>query len=167
MCHYNKLFTSREGRPPISGRIVLGAVVIKHFLNLSDRETIAQIRENMLMQYFLGYSSFTNEEPFSPALFVEIRERLRMKILSKINDVIVVLCIEKEEVANQKDKKLPVDPPVELNQPVGMLYQKKLPPRYFRHSRHRKQNKFYRKRILRMQKESRRQMAWEIALQLR
>ena len=116
VCHYNKLFTSREGRPPISGRVVLGAVVIKHYLNLSDRETIAQIRENMFMQYFLGYSSFTNEEPFSPALFVEIRERLSMEILSKINDVIAVLCIEKEEVANQKDKKPPVDPPVELNQ---------------------------------------------------
>lgn len=112
VCHYNKLFTSREGRPPISGRVVLGAVVIKHYLNLSDRETIAQIRENMFMQYFLGYSSFTNEEPFSPALFVEIRERLSMEILSKINDVIAVLCIEKEELANQKDKK----PPVELNQ---------------------------------------------------
>ena len=70
----------------------------------------------MLMHYFLGYSSSTNEEPFSPALFVEIRERLSMKILSKINDVIAVLCIEKEEVANQKNKKFPVDPPVELNQ---------------------------------------------------
>lgn len=102
VCYYDKLFTSREGRPPISGRVVLGAVIIKHYLNLSDRETIAQIRENMFMQYFLGYSSFTNEEPFSPALFVEIRERLNLEIMTKINDVIAVLCIEQEEATNEK-----------------------------------------------------------------
>jgi transposase, IS5 family len=121
---YNKLFTSREGRPPISGRVVLGAIVIKHYLNLSDRETIAQIRENMFMQYFLGYSSFTNEEPFSATLFVEIRERLSLEILSKINDVIAVLCIEKEEVledkkksvSSGKDNKPSGDPPVGGNQ---------------------------------------------------
>jgi transposase, IS5 family len=54
---YDKQFTSKEGRPPINGRIVIGAVIIKHMLNLSDRETISQIQENMFMQYFLGYSS--------------------------------------------------------------------------------------------------------------
>ena len=58
VCYYDKLFTSREGRPPISGRVVLGAVIIKHYLNLSDRETIAQIRENMFMQYFSGLQQF-------------------------------------------------------------------------------------------------------------
>lgn len=121
--HYDKLFKSREGRPPISGRIVLGAIIIKHYLDLTDRETIAQIQENMFMQYFLGYSTFTNDEPFSPTLFVEIRERLSLKILSKINDVIAVLCIQREEAANQKespassgkDKKASVDPPLEGN----------------------------------------------------
>ena len=135
VCHYDKLFTSREGRPPISGRIVLGAIIIKHYLNLSDRETIAQVRENMFMQYFLGYSSFTNEEPFSPALFVEIRERLSMEILSKINDVIAVLCIEQEEAAHQKIKsascdkanKHAGDPPVGDNQANTDVVSKETP----------------------------------------
>lgn len=135
VCHYDKLFKSREGRPPISGRIVLGAIIIKHYLNLSDRETIAQVRENMFMQYFLGYSSFTNEEPFSPALFVEIRERLSMEILSKINDVIALLCIEQEEAANQKenpvssgkDKKHAGDPPVGGNRACADVLPKETP----------------------------------------
>lgn len=48
--YYDKLFTSREGRPPISGRVILGAVIIKHMGDLTDRETIAQIQENMFMQ---------------------------------------------------------------------------------------------------------------------
>lgn len=124
VCHYDKLFKSQEGRPPISGRIVLGAIIIKHYLDLTDRETIAQIQENMFMQYFLGYSTFTNDEPFSPTLFVEIRERLSLKILSKINEVIAVLCIQREEAANQKgnpascgkDEKASGDLPLEDNQ---------------------------------------------------
>lgn len=86
---YNKKFKSKEGRPPINGRIVIGAVIIKHMLKLSDRETIQQITENMFMQYFLGYSSFTNEAPFSPTLFVEIRERLNLEVLNDINEVII------------------------------------------------------------------------------
>jgi hypothetical protein len=63
--HYDKLFSSAEGRPPISGRVILGALMIKHIEGLTDRKTILHIRENMFMQYFLGYTSFTNEEPFS------------------------------------------------------------------------------------------------------
>lgn len=87
---YDKVFQSEEGRKPISGRVVLGAIIIKHMNNLSDRETIEQIRENMYMQYFLGYSSYTGEAPFSPSLFVEIRERLNFEFLSEISDLIAV-----------------------------------------------------------------------------
>ena len=88
--HYDKLFSSKEGRPPISGRVILGAMIIKHIEKLSDRATILHIQENMFMQYFLGYTSFTNEEPFSDTLFVEIRKRLSLELLSKINDVIAL-----------------------------------------------------------------------------
>ena len=95
--YYDDLFPSKEGRPPISGRVILGAVIIKHLGDLTDRETVAQIQENMFMQYFLGYSSFTNEEPFSDTLFPEIRQRLSIELLSKINEVIAVHCIDMQE----------------------------------------------------------------------
>src|SRR3954468_20108160 len=42
---------SRTGRPPISPRMVIGSLIIKHMCNLDDRETVAQIAENMYMQY--------------------------------------------------------------------------------------------------------------------
>ena len=48
------------GRPPINPRVVLGAIIIKHMCDLDDRETVAQISENIYMQYFLGYTSFTD-----------------------------------------------------------------------------------------------------------
>ena len=95
--HYDNLFKSAEGRPPISGRVILGAMMIKHIESLTDRGTIQHIQENMFMQYFLGYSSFTNEAPFSDTLFVEIRKRLTLELLSKINDIIALHCIKEED----------------------------------------------------------------------
>lgn len=92
---YNTQFKSEEGRPPISGRVVLGAIIIKHMLNLSDRETIQQIQENVFMQYFLGYSTFTNEAPFSPSLFVSIRERLSLQVINSINDIVIAHSFDK------------------------------------------------------------------------
>lgn len=47
--HYDKLFSSTEGGPPISGRVILGALMIKHIEALSDRATILHIQENVFM----------------------------------------------------------------------------------------------------------------------
>ena len=82
---------SSTGRPAISPRVVIGSLIIKHLGNLDDRETVEQIRENMYMQYFLGYSSFTTAKPFDPTLFVEFRKRLGMDNLNEINDKIIEL----------------------------------------------------------------------------
>jgi IS5 family transposase len=101
---YDRQFKSKEGRPPISGRIVLGAVIIKHILALTDRETILQIEENVFMQYFLGYASFTNEAPFSPSLFVEIRERLSLEIVNSISDIVIAHGFELEQKNNPSSK---------------------------------------------------------------
>lgn len=79
------------GRPPINPRIVIGSVIIKHMCNLDDRETVDQISENVYMQYFLGYPSFTTETPFDASLFVEFRKRLGLEQLNAINERIVSL----------------------------------------------------------------------------
>lgn len=83
-------------------RIVLGSIIIKHMCNLDDRETVAQISENMYMQYFLGYSSFSSEPPFDPSLFVEFRKRLGDQVIAKMNERIISL-------SEQKDNKLDDD----------------------------------------------------------
>jgi len=103
---------STTGRPAISPRVVLGSLIIKHLGNLDDRETVEQIRENMYMQYFLGYSSFTSEPPFDPSLFVEFRKRLGMDNLNAINEKIVALKTRLETSKNDSkpsdsDKKPP------------------------------------------------------------
>ena len=81
----------RTGRPALNPRIVLGSLIIKHICNLDDRETVDQISENIYMQYFLGYPSFTNETPFDASLFVEFRKRLGLEKINAINEKIVAL----------------------------------------------------------------------------
>ena len=80
---------SRTGRPPLSPRVVIGSLIIKHICNLDDRETVDQISENIYMQYFLGYTSFSTEPPFDASLFVEFRKRLGMESINTINERIV------------------------------------------------------------------------------
>lgn len=83
--------TSSTGRPPLNPRIVIGSLIIKHLCNLDDRETVDQISENIYMQYFLGYTSFSSEPPFDASLFVEFRKRLGMENVNAINEKIVAL----------------------------------------------------------------------------
>jgi len=79
------------GASHINPRVILGSLMIKHLCNLSDAETLLQIQENMYMQYFIGYSSFSKEAPFDSSLFVEIRKRLGIDQLNAINEKIVEL----------------------------------------------------------------------------
>ena len=79
---------SHTGRPPISPRIVIGSLIIKHMCNLDDREAVAQISENMYMQYFLDYSSFSPDPPFDASLFVEFRSRMGLEQINALNEKI-------------------------------------------------------------------------------
>lgn len=82
---------SSTGRPPLNPRVVIGSLIIKHLCNLDDRETVDQISENIYMQYFLGYDSFSGETPFDASLFVEFRKRLGIDSVNAINERIVAL----------------------------------------------------------------------------
>ena len=47
-----------NGAPAKSVRIALGSLIIQTRLSLTDVETVQQIRENVYMQYFLGYDGY-------------------------------------------------------------------------------------------------------------
>ena len=99
----------QTGRPALNPRIVIGSLIIKHICNLDDRETVDQISENIYMQYFLGYPSFTNEKPFDASLFVEFRKRLGLKNVNDINEKIVAL-------KTKIESKRTIDHPVAVSQ---------------------------------------------------
>jgi IS5 family transposase len=82
---------SKTGAYGINPRVAIGSMILKHICNLSDRETVLQIQENMYMQYFIGYSSFSDEEPFDPSLFVDFRKRLGIEQINAINEKILGL----------------------------------------------------------------------------
>lgn len=89
---YNdQLKNKKTGADGINARVAIGAVIIKLYCDLSDRETVQQIQENMYMQYFIGYSSFSDEPPFDPSLFVDFRKRLGIEQIEKINNLILGL----------------------------------------------------------------------------
>ena len=91
ICNMYLKFVPRgqTGRPPLNPRVVIGSLIIKHICNLDDRETVDQISENVYMQYFLGFSGFSNEAPFDASLFVEFRKRLGIENINAINEKIV------------------------------------------------------------------------------
>jgi transposase, IS5 family len=99
--YQRQLGNQYTGASSINPRVAIGAVIIKHLCNLSDRETILQIQENMYMQYFIGYTSFSHEEPFDPSLFVDIRKRLTLEHINEINEKILGL-IKSEEEGNKE-----------------------------------------------------------------
>ncbi len=92
---YNKRPDNRHcggGNKP--ARMVVGALIIKHKMNLPDVETIRIISENPYMQYFIGLEMFTSKPVFDPSLFVYIRKRLDV---DSFNEMSVALMEEAEE----------------------------------------------------------------------
>jgi len=73
---YNSVMHMKEYRPCKLALLVIGAMIIKHKLKLSDEEAVLQTQENAYHQYFCGYEAYINALPFVPSLFVEIRKRM-------------------------------------------------------------------------------------------
>lgn len=96
---YIRKMNAGFGRRAIDPRIVIGSLVIKHKLKLSDEETILSIQENPYMQYFLGLNEYTPDPVFDPSLFVEIRKRMGKEEFDSLNVIII------EEVSGEEDKK--------------------------------------------------------------
>lgn len=87
---YYRCMSAEHGAPGKDARIVIGAVILKHKMKLSDREVIEQIRENCYLQYFLGLERFTNDPIFDPSLFPTIRRRLGVAQFEAMNEEILL-----------------------------------------------------------------------------
>jgi len=109
--YQKQLNNSATGADGINPRVAIGSLIIKHMCDLSDREVVQQIQENIYMQYFIGYSSFSDEEPFDPSLFVEFRKRLGIEQINAINEKILHMANQKTEEAITKQQDPPASPP--------------------------------------------------------
>ena len=102
---YYQQLNPRHGRPAKDARLVIGAVIIKHKLCLSDEETVLQIQENPYLQYFVGLPTYTTEQPFSPTLFVEIRKRMGQSVFDVFHGAIIAALTPQ----SQRHPKQPTD----------------------------------------------------------
>ena len=94
---YYRSFSAGQGRPAKDARLVIGAVIIKHKLCLSDEETVQQIQENPYLQYFVGLPGYQMQVPFVPSLFVEIRKRMGPEVFEVFHGAIVD-AVERERI---------------------------------------------------------------------
>ncbi len=86
---YTKRMSKDFGRLSIKPRVAIGALIVKHYKQMSDEDTIQDIQENPYLQYFLGYSSYQFKPCFDPSLFVTIRKRLKAREIEAINEVFI------------------------------------------------------------------------------
>jgi len=86
--YMEKLANTGMGAPAKSFRMALSALIIKEKLQISDEETVEQIKENPYLQYFIGMEGFRDEAPFDPSMMVHFRKRLSGKILNKANKIL-------------------------------------------------------------------------------
>lgn len=101
---YYQNLSSTHGRPAKDARLVIGAVIIKHKLCLSDEETVQQIRENFYLQYFVGFPAYQDKQPFAPSLFVEIRRRMGEQTFAHFHQVIVNAMAASPVLRSEKGK---------------------------------------------------------------
>lgn len=79
----------RRGGEARSARFALGTLIIKEQLNLSDRETVQQIRENPYLQYFLGEKQYNYDISLDASSLTYFRKRFSSESLKSLNRRIV------------------------------------------------------------------------------
>jgi len=114
---------SHTGRPGKDPRLVIGAMIIKHKLCLSDEETVEQIQENPYLQYFVGFPAYTTQIPFVPSLFVDIRKRMDKTIFTGFEQAIIDVVNEKKPTVkrDKTDKDEPPSPDQNAPEEAGNL----------------------------------------------
>ena len=101
---YAANFPTEKGAPAKSFRMALGALIIKEKLGISDRKTVEQIRKNPYLQYFIGQSSYSNEQAFDPSLLVHFCQRISPNLVNKVNERMVEKMREITPVKTEKKK---------------------------------------------------------------
>lgn len=122
---YSKGF-SHTGRPGKDPRLVIGAMIIKHKLCLSDEETVGQIQENPYLQYFVGFPAYTTKIPFVPSLFVDIRKRMDKTVFTGFEQAIIDVVDEKKS-KTKRAKSHDDEPPASPSDQTSLEEEEKSP----------------------------------------
>ena len=77
--HFDRLYKSGPGQPPLRVRLVLGLHLIKYLENLSDDAVVVKFTENPYYQHFCGNVYFEHALPCDPSSMTRWRKRINYK----------------------------------------------------------------------------------------
>ncbi len=72
-------YYSKEGRPSVPTRTMVGLLMLKSMFDESDETLIPQWVENPYWQYFCGEQFFRHDQPCDPSDLVHFRKRIQKK----------------------------------------------------------------------------------------
>ena len=78
--------STRGNQSAIDSRIAFGALFVKQYLGLSDRDTYQEIKRNPYWQYFLGLDTFSSRLPFQPSYMTAFRKRFPGDVMELLNN---------------------------------------------------------------------------------
>jgi len=81
---FGALYSEGMGRPAKPTRLMVGLHYLKHMLDLSDEEVVAQWVQNPYWQYFCGGEHFEHEFPIDPSLMTKWRNRIKSEGMEKL-----------------------------------------------------------------------------------
>lgn len=93
---YEGHFSEGKGRPALDGRLVLGAMLLRHMRNVSDEEIELQIQESPYLQAFCGFEEFQTKKLFDESSLSRIRKRIGVKFFKELEKKTYELLIEKK-----------------------------------------------------------------------
>ncbi len=96
-----QLRRQRHGCPGQGKSYRAGPLIINEHLAITDEETVAQIRGNPYLQYFLGLHEYLRENLFDSSMMVHFRKRISPELLGKIN--LAIICRARTQAGFAKD----------------------------------------------------------------
>lgn len=90
--HFEKIYAktfAKIGRPGKQARLVIGAMILKHKLEVSDVELTYQITENPYLQFFIGLDKFQSEPPFDSSTLTNVRKRIGEEEFDQFESVLI------------------------------------------------------------------------------
>lgn len=127
---YSRSLSSTKGKYGIDGRLAVASLIIKHKLGLSDREVIETIKENIYLQYFVGFHGFRKEAAFDASLLVELRKRMGAAEFDNMSREIINRSEEVMKKSQGKKKAKPEEKdidPSDQNKRGGKLSEEEIP----------------------------------------
>lgn len=89
-------YFSKQGRPALDGRLVIGLFLLKHMTVLSDVEVVLELQENVYWQAFCGMEQFETGKKLDASSLTKIRHKLGVEFTKVLEKKTYQVLVEKK-----------------------------------------------------------------------